>query len=279
MELFCQIFLRKFTEVRYSMHPPIVTKHRPGAQHHFNREILHFGFGGFETLGASNPFQINSEANSASQVFSGYRSILSPTRCDRIKPESVDLQEVDGQKDACPPVTLFIDLVRVSIGFLLSYIFFTSQKNDHHLIFLVSKKQNETDTKQADRQNQKKQAGHPSPCNPPEKRKEYQYIRFSKRWYSPFPPGSQCCLFSSLAASLSLGLRLIFSQTIFDEAKYVGVWLSVCIPIPSSSRGKNIFPQIRTHADERTAIDSGSSQLPVRETLLSGCFKTRASRW
>ena len=39
-----------------------------------------------------------------------------------------------------------------------------------------------------------------------------------------------------------------------------------------------VSPQIRPHADEQAAVNIGSSHLPVRETLLSGCLKTRTSR-
>ena len=74
------------------------------------------------------------------------------------------------------------------------------------------------------------------------KRKEYQHIRFSKRWLPSFPTGSNC-LFSSLAGSLFPGLRLICRKTIFDEADGVEVWLLFRVPITSSVREKVFSPK------------------------------------
>ena len=56
----------------------------------------------------------------------------------------------------------------------------------------------------------------------------------------PFLPRSNCLL-SLLASSLSLCLRLICEQTIFDEANYVEVRLSGCVPLTKSSREKVVF--------------------------------------
>ena len=148
-------------------------------------------------------------------------------------------------------------------------IFSSACRKCYHLSFF--KEQYTTDRQQ--KVQETSQAS--KPRFPPEKEKKTSTSVFQSGGYAPYPPGSNC-LFSSLAGSLSSGLRHIFLQAIFDEAKYVGGWLSVCIRIPSSSREK-CFPRIRTHADEQTAVDSGSSHLLVRETLLSGCLKACAS--
>ena len=76
----------------------------------------------------------------------------------------------------------------------------------------------------------------------PENKIKYQYIRFSKRWLLLFPPGSNYLLYS-LASSISSGLQLIYRKTDFDETDYVGVWLSVCVPIMSSFKKKMCLPK------------------------------------
>ena len=130
---------------------------------------------------------------------------------------------------------LFIDFVRVSIFFLLSSHAVLRSQNNDHLFFPAAK--NKNNTKQTDRQEQKKRAGHPSPQF--SQKKEYQYIRFSKEWLPTFPPGSNC-LFSSLASSLSLGLLLICRKTVFDEAKRaIGLR-----PDNEFFEGKSCFSQI-----------------------------------
>ena len=74
------------------------------------------------------------------------------------------------------------------------------------------------------------------------KRKEYQHIRFSKRWLPSFTTGSNCS-FCSLAGSLFPGLRLICKKTIFHEADGIEVWLLVRVPITSSVREKVVPPK------------------------------------
>ena len=123
-------------------------------------------------------------------------------------------------------VILFIDLVRASIGpFLSSHVFFRSQKNVHHLIFL-QRQRKITQNRQA---RAKETSRASKPIIPPEK-KECQYIRVQ-------------LLFSLLASSfVSSGLQLICRRTIFDEANDVEVRLSGCVPTRSSSREKKWFP-------------------------------------
>ena len=76
----------------------------------------------------------------------------------------------------------------------------------------------------------------------PEREKNTSTSAFQYGGSAPYPTGSNC-LFSLLTASLYSGLRLVFLQTILDKAKNVGVWLSVCIPIPSYSREKVLPPK------------------------------------
>ena len=96
-------------------------------------------------------------------------------------------------------------------------------------------------TQQTEKQRQKKQAGHPSPAFP------------QKKIIIPVHP-----LFKAVAPVLSHRDRTAWffaswlaisrfttnlQKKVFDEAKYVGVWLSVCISISSSSRGKTFPPK------------------------------------
>ena len=128
---------------------------------------------------------------------------------------------------------LLIVLVRVSTGLLLScHIFFSSQKKND-LVFPRTTHNRQTS------KNTRNKPGIQAQSTP-RKRKEYQYIHFSKRWLPPFPPGSNC-LSSSLASSLFSGLQLICRKTVFDEASEVGVWLSICVfflkfEFPSTSK-------------------------------------------
>ena len=88
--------------------------------------------------------------------------------------------------------------------------------------FFCSKKQKETETKQADRQEHKTQAEHPNPEFPPEKENNTSTSAFQSGGSPPFPPRSNR-LFYLLAGSLFPGLRLICRKIVFDEATDVGV--------------------------------------------------------
>ena len=91
------------------------------------------------------------------------------------------------------------------------------------------------------------------------------------------PPGSNY-LFSSLAGSLFPVLRLFCRKAIFGEATGVAISLPVRVPIMRSVREK-VFPPNSNLCWQASSRRSGSSRLPLRETLLSGCFKTRTGRW
>ena len=166
------------------------------------------------------------------------------------------LQGVDGQEDACPPVTLFIDF------FLSFHSFFSSQKNDN-LKRTIHKRQTRNDKGTEHKQ-------------PPGKKKNIDTPAFQGSGSPPFPPGSNF-LFSSLAVFLSLGLRLACRETAVDAVGGVVISLSARLPTAISLRGK-VFPP-NFELTPTAAGGSGSSSLPVREMLLSGCFKTRTSRW
>ena len=133
---------------------------------------------------------------------------------------SVDLRRVDGQEDARPPVTLFID-------FLISrHIFSSSQDNDHLVRTIHNKKVSK------DKNIKHKQ--------PPQKKNNTGTPAFRGSGSPTFPPGSNC-LFSSLTVFLPLCLRLVCREAVFDEATGVVVTLPVRVPITRSVGGK-VFP-------------------------------------
>ena len=167
----------------------------------------------------------------------GYRPILSPTRREIIEPGSADPQGINGQEDAFLPVMLFIDLVRVSIGLLLSScVFFSSKKNDH-LIFPAAKNK----TKQTDKSKRNKPGIQVHA--PPRKRKKHLYIRFSKRWLPPF-----CTRIKVLVFFVGAGFE---------------VWLSVCVPITSFVRGKVFLPKFEFSSMSKQSSTVVGSNRPV----------------
>ena len=105
------------------------------------------------------------------------------------------LQGVDRQKDARPPVTLFIGFLRISIDFL-------SSLENYHPIRTLHNKQARTDKK-----HEAQATGHPWPKVPPRKENNTITAAFQGGGFSLFSLGSNC-LFSSLPLSLSSGLRL-----------------------------------------------------------------------
>ena len=180
----------------------------------------------------------------------------------------VDLQAVDGQNDAFPPAMLFIDLVHASIRiFLSSHISFRPQQNGPAKIKNKKKRTNKV-TKETSRASE--------PIIPPVK--EYQYIRFSKRWF-PRISTKKVKLFIFFVSYLLCVFRFAthLQKNDFDEANDNEVRLSGCVSITSSSKKKVDSPN--SNSPRRgTVVDSGSFHPPVRKTLLSGCFMTRASR-
>ena len=131
-----------------------------------------------------------------------------------------------GKNMSCPPVTLFVGLLRVSSGFL-------SSLEDNHLIIRDK-------TQQTDKKKRKAQAtGTHAPRFPPEKEKTTITPAFQSDGSPPFPPRSNC-LFFFLPFSLSSGLRLACRKSVFGAVGAVEVLLSVCVS--TRSLGEEGFP-------------------------------------
>ena len=154
---------------------------------------------------------------------------------------------------------------------LFSPPMFSSGRRKMITWFSCSEKAKTTQNRQADKR-KRNEPGIPAHSFP-EKENNTGTFAFQSGGSPLFPRGANY-LFSSLATSLSLGLRAICRLTVFDEANDI-IGLR---PDNKFFEGNSGFPQIRTPVDKRTTVDSDSFHFPVRETLLSRCFKTRASR-